>query len=117
MPYKYEKVLSSAPFMINTLYVYDLIDPNQFIDFDTLAILSKISSDGFLLKHRVIGNDNSFKVQALNGGKNYTNDLDTDLRSALLEIDFTIYLKRYKLLFHQIQMLSISLGTTLQILL
>lgn len=88
MPYKYEKVLSSAPFMMNTLYVYDLIDPNQFIDFDTLAILSKISSDGFLLKYRVIGNDNSFIVQALNGGKNYTNDLDTDLRSALLEIGF-----------------------------
>ena len=55
VPYKYEKVLSSAPFMMNTLYVYDLIDPNQFIDFDTLAILSKISSDGFLLKYRVIG--------------------------------------------------------------
>lgn len=88
VPYKYEKVLSSAPFMMNTLYVYDLIDPNQFIDFDTLAILSKISSDGFLLKYRVIGNDNSFIVQALNGGKNYTNDLDTDLRSALLEIGF-----------------------------
>ena len=69
VPYKYEKVLSSAPFMMNTLYVYDLIDPNQFIDFDTLAILSKISSDGFLLKYRVIGNDNSFRVQALNGGK------------------------------------------------
>lgn len=73
---------------MNTLYVYDLIDPNQFIDFDTLAILSKISSDGFLLKYRVIGNDNSFRVQALNGGKNYTNDLDTDLRNALLEIGF-----------------------------
>lgn len=29
-----------------------------------------------------------FIVQALNGGKNYTNDLDTDLRSALLEIGF-----------------------------
>lgn len=88
VPYKYEKVLSSAPFMMNTLYVYDLIDPNQFIDFDTLAILSKISSDGFLLKYRVIGDDNIFRVQPLNGGKNYTNELNTELRRALVEIKF-----------------------------
>lgn len=88
VPYKYEKVLSSAPFMMNTLYVNDLVNPNQYIDFDTLAILSKIYSDGFLLKYRVIGDENSFRVQLLNGGKNYTNDLGTDLRRALLEIGF-----------------------------
>ena len=88
VPYKYEKVLSSAPFMMNTLYVNDLVNPNQYIDFDTLAILSKMSSDGFLLKYRVIGNENSFRVQSLNGGKNYTNDLGADLRRALLEIGF-----------------------------
>ena len=88
VPYKYEKVLSTAPFMMNTLYVYDLINLNQVIDFDTLAILSKISSDGFLLKYRVIGDDNSFRVQALNGGKNYTNDIGVELRRALLEIGF-----------------------------
>lgn len=88
VPYKYEKVLSSAPFMMNTLYVNDLVNPNQYIDFDTLAILFKISSDGFLLKYRVIGDENSFRVQSLNGGKNYTNDLDTNLRRALLEIGF-----------------------------
>ena len=88
VPYKYEKVLSSAPFMMNTLYVNDLVNTNQYIDFDTLAILSKISSDGFLLKYRVIGDENSFIVQSLNGGKNYTNDLGADLRRALLEIGF-----------------------------
>jgi hypothetical protein len=73
---------------MNTLYANDLVNPNQYIDFDTLAILSKISSDGFLLKYRVIGDENSFRVQSLNGGKNYTNDLGTDLRRALLEIGF-----------------------------
>ena len=89
VPYKYEKALSSAPFKMNTSYVYDLIiGHDQFIDFDTLAILSKISSDGFLLNYRVIDNDNSFKVLPLNGGKNYTNGLGTDLRKALSKIGF-----------------------------
>ena len=41
-----------------------------------------------MLKYRVVGDENSFRVQSLNGGKNYTNDLGTDLRRALLEIGF-----------------------------
>ena len=88
VPYKYEKVLSSAPFMINTLSVNDLINPNQYLDFDTIAILYKISSDEFLLKYRIIGDEKSFRVQSLNGGKNYTNNLGAELRRALLEIGF-----------------------------
>ena len=100
VPYKYEKVLSSAPFMMNTLYVNDLVNPNQYIDFDTLAILSKMSSDGFLLKYRVIGDENSFRVQSLNGGKNYTNDLGTDFRRALLEIGFYYIPQKVQTLIH-----------------
>lgn len=88
VPYKYREILSSEPFAMSTLYVSDLVDPNRSIDFETLAILSKISSDGLLKNYRVIGTDNSFTVQSLKGGKNYTNELDADLRRALLEIGF-----------------------------
>lgn len=88
VPYKYKKVLSSAPFMMNTLYVKDLIDPNLYIDFETLSILSKISSESLFLKYYVIGDENKFRVLPLNGGKNYTNELSTEFRQALLEIGF-----------------------------
>lgn len=88
VPYKYEKVLSTAPFMMSTLYVRELINPTQHLDFKTLSILPKISSEPFLLNYRVIGDNDIFTVQPLNGGKNYTNDLGLEIRRALVDIGF-----------------------------
>lgn len=88
VPYRYEGILNTPPFIMSTLYVNDLVDPNLRVDFSTLSILYKISSEPFLHKYRVIGDNDSYLIQPLNGGKNYTNDLDLDIRKALVEIGF-----------------------------
>ena len=87
VPYEFHDELTSAPFYLNTLQVSDLLGSYSKIEFKILSLLAKIT-EHFFLSYRIIGTDNIYEVLPIGYGKNYCDNLDTNLRQALTDIGF-----------------------------
>lgn len=83
VPFKYRTRLSEYPFSLSSLTTDDLVEETSSVDYETLRILNRIT-DSFFLHYRVSGEDNQFEIEKLrNGGKNYFNNIDSNLQSIL----------------------------------
>jgi hypothetical protein len=87
LPYQFYKKLSSAPFNLNKLDIYDLLEDGKQVNKEQLILISKLE-DGFLRHYYLKETSGGFRIYSLNDGQNYVNELDHTLETALANNGF-----------------------------
>lgn len=85
VPYEYESVLTSAPFMLDSLSVSELIGGGTTVHKYTVQILNKLSSS-FVKDFRMEENGSAYDITPIRHGYNYINEVNPELREALASI-------------------------------